>query len=194
MIVDTPTGEVSGSAVTSIEWSENKIFKDGARWQLDYAGEAVVVDLGAGKYLFATLASGRRDKGSPEDIGRMGPRSIGLDESKGNEFKRHVGVITVSREWYPLLVTFADVNDPKTVVEVKPDELATHFGPGVALKSITLEVTDEPVTVGVVEKILPWIKDHYDKMLDGRATHTSKAENRLANDLASGSFASRSQK
>ncbi len=43
---------------------------------------------------------------------------------------------------------------------MKPDELDKHFGPGVQLKAITLTITDEPVTQGVVEKVLPWITTH----------------------------------
>jgi hypothetical protein len=54
----------------------------------------------------------------------------------------------VPRDKYPLLVTFTDIADPKTVTKVDPDNLAATFGPGVALKRITLEITDEKVTEG----------------------------------------------
>jgi hypothetical protein len=38
------------------------------------------------------------------------------------------------REPYrPLLVTFADINDPASVQRVDPDDLAASFGPGYAL-------------------------------------------------------------
>ena len=42
-------------------------------------------------------------------------------------------------------------------MEVKPESLAAAFGPGYSLKSITLEITDEEVTRGRVEKIIPWV-------------------------------------
>lgn len=151
--VDTPQGPVSGSSVTYVEWSENKIFRDGARWQLDYKGEAVVVNLGSRKYLLALLNNGK----DLELIGKMGIASLGLKYRQGNEFKRHEGPITIRKDLYPLLVTFGDLNDPKSVKEVKPNNLAASFGAGYGLGSLTLEVTGESVTVGEVERVLPWI-------------------------------------
>ncbi|MCA9468988.1 MAG: hypothetical protein KC643_26590, partial [Nitrospira sp.] len=47
-----------------------------------------------------------------------------------------------------------DLTDPKTVQKVDPENLAATFGPGVELKRITLEITDEPVTEGKVESLL----------------------------------------
>ncbi len=57
---------------------------------------------------------------------------------------------------YPVLATFTDVNDSTTVKVVEPDNLEDTFGSGVSLKRITLEITDEPVTEGHVERALPW--------------------------------------
>ncbi|MEP4423828.1 MAG: hypothetical protein ABJ354_20510, partial [Nitratireductor sp.] len=67
------------------------------------------------------------------------------------------GVREVAREAYPLLVTFTDIADPTTVRRVDPDDLAATFGPGVALKRITLEITDEKVTEGRVKAVLGWM-------------------------------------
>ncbi|MEX2490602.1 MAG: hypothetical protein WD425_02455, partial [Nitrospirales bacterium] len=86
------------------------------------------------------------------------------------------GVVTQPEEWaseiddvqeirelapedYPLLVTFTDITDPTTVKTVDPDNLAATFGPGVSLKRITLEITDEPVTEGKIENVLRWLDD-----------------------------------
>lgn len=41
---------------------------------------------------------------------------------------------------------------------LKADHFEELFGEGVKLKSITLEITDEPVTWGVVDEWLPWLK------------------------------------
>jgi hypothetical protein len=57
----------------------------------------------------------------------------------------------------PDLVTFADVNDPKSVILVDPNDLAATLGPGVSWKSMTLQATDDPLTEGI-EKRLPWLK------------------------------------
>jgi hypothetical protein len=68
----------------------------------------------------------------------------------------------------PDLVTFADINDPKTVILVDPDDLEATLGPGVSWNEITLEMTDEPITNGLVTK-LPWLRASFQRnlMLDG---------------------------
>lgn len=58
-------------------------------------------------------------------------------------------------QWlYPLLVTFTDIDDPSSVQRVDPANLAASFGPGIRLKRITVEVSDDDVTTGI-EKRLP---------------------------------------
>ncbi|MCA9423137.1 MAG: hypothetical protein KC592_19110 [Nitrospira sp.] len=66
--------------------------------------------------------------------------------------------MTIPHDRYPLLVTFSDITDPKTVQQVDPTNQAATFGPGVVLKRITLEITDEPVTEGKIEQILPCLR------------------------------------
>lgn len=61
---------------------------------------------------------------------------------------------------YPMLVTFDDIADPASVKLVDPADLAASFGPGVRLKAVTLEVTDEPVTEGRVKGVLGWLPDY----------------------------------
>ena len=63
----------------------------------------------------------------------------------------------LSSDQYPMLVTFADINDPTTVRRVDPDNLAASFGPGVSLKRITFGITGEDVTDGRIRELLPWI-------------------------------------
>jgi hypothetical protein len=46
----------------------------------------------------------------------------------------------------PKLVRFRDVTDPHTSVRVSPYDLAASFGPGVKLKRVILELTNDPVT------------------------------------------------
>ena len=60
------------------------------------------------------------------------------------------------RSAYPMLVTFGDLADPTSVAEVDPDDLAATFGEGVKLKRITVELTDDPVTTGIEER-LGWL-------------------------------------
>ena len=65
------------------------------------------------------------------------------------------GPYPVPREHYPLMVTFADVDDPTSVQRVDPDDLAATFGAGVRLKAVTLEIVDgKSITAGRVVGVL----------------------------------------
>jgi hypothetical protein len=65
--------------------------------------------------------------------------------------------VPIAAESYPLLVTFTDLADPKTVRRIDPGNLAASFGPGYVLKAITLEITDEKTSGGRIENILRWL-------------------------------------
>jgi hypothetical protein len=65
----------------------------------------------------------------------------------------------------PDLVTFADINDPKSVVEVNPNDLQATLGKNVTWNEITLEMTDEPITTGIRAK-LPWLSVYFAKNSD----------------------------
>ena len=126
--------------------------------QYDIKGEATVVEVVPGKYLFALLG-----EASTKELAMRVWRDAFSDEQKRDSGKayRMIESLRETREVppkeYPLLVTFTDINDPKSVLEVKPDDLAATFEPGYGLKSITLEITDDPVTEGKVEKFLSWL-------------------------------------
>jgi hypothetical protein len=58
----------------------------------------------------------------------------------------------------PDLVTFADPADPRSVMAVDAADLAASLGAGVRLRRATIEVTGDPVTEGVIEQRLPWLR------------------------------------
>ncbi|MDO8353944.1 MAG: hypothetical protein Q7T14_10820 [Aestuariivirga sp.] len=160
--VETPDGVKAGSAVTEVSWWENRVFKDGAALQSEIKGEAAVVDLGNGRYLFVLL-SHANDSGY---MAGLAPRVVvdrdGLAWSLEaiTRAKGLSGRLEVPSKHFPMLVTFTDINDPKSVKEVDPANLGATFGAGYALKSITLEVTNEAVTEGKIETVLGWTKTH----------------------------------
>ncbi len=84
----------------------------------------------------------------------------------------------------PDLVTFAGINDPKTVIEVDPKDLQATLGPGVSWNDTTLESTDEPITTGIKQH-LPLLSAYYNGMLDG---HRYRDSNTLANSLSTADF------
>ncbi|WP_299866291.1 hypothetical protein [uncultured Hoeflea sp.] len=164
--VETPDGVKTGSSVvlvglhdtTGNEWMTLPQAR-GARYEL--TGEAVVLELAPGRYLFTLL------KGLPYATNVFFPDEPPVETAPALADMR--ASRELSPKQYPLLVTFADINDPASVTRVDPDDLAAIFGPGYALSSITLEITDEPVTKGRVEAVLGWLGD-----IKGRIKPTDK--------------------
>ena len=69
------------------------------------------------------------------------------------------------------------------MVRVDPKDLETHFGAGVTLKAVTLEITGEPVTQGAVKKVLGWLDSLGNNQLDGQRYRKASAKNKAANEL-----------
>lgn len=172
MTVETPEGLRRGSGVYEV-W---------ANWSLPGAtsriwgekGEAVAVDLPNGKTLFSLLKTGAIHG----DMASMSMATLdkkfnnSMVESAKSLSSRAGGKGEVAPENYPILVTFKDIADPTSVERVDPDNLAASFGPGYRLKSISVEITDDPVTTGI-EKRLEWWSKYQDRQLDGHRYNDS---------------------
>lgn len=177
--VETPAGEVSASSVSEVRWAKHWLRFEGMGWSLDVTGEAVVLEVTPGRYLFAIL----RSEATTEYMGSVAPASIAglerrvIDGALFDEVQdkrdRAAGVIAVPEYQYPIMVTFGDIADPKSVALVDPTDLAASFGPGVRLKAVTLEVTEEPVTVGVVEGLIGWLGPYQEPALGPTTSGTS---------------------
>jgi hypothetical protein len=183
--VDTPTGPVSGSAVSAVDFTlrEDALWMTtGTAYGAKYAGEAVSVEVAPGKYLFALL---------DERLKTLAINVFVDAYAAANPKKEDVNKVEATRatkplnpEDYPLLVTFTDINDPKSVKEVKPGKVSDAFGAGYSLKSITLEITEEAVTDGRVFEVLPW-----SKLLAGSIGKDMKLPyEHLLNQINDGSF------
>ena len=151
--VETPSGERSGTAVVEVTAWFGKIPASANEVEYRVRGEAVVVEVAPGKYLFALLG------GSEERFYRAARDRFGGMKRQDwlKEIPKQTVPVELTGEAIPLLVTFDDISDPKTVRRVEPSDLAASFGPGVALKSVTLEITGEAVTEGRVERVLGWL-------------------------------------
>ena len=131
-------------------------------------GEAVAVDLPGGRTLFALLRSDDDVDWAGNVMQAVAPRFEGEPfEEKFDNVLLVAGEVALPRMWppiapglrqsgYPILVTFADLTDPTSVARVDPEDLAATFGEGVALRRITVQLTDDPVTTGIEER-LGWI-------------------------------------
>jgi hypothetical protein len=121
-------------------------------------GEAVFVDLGNGKHVIAILGFG--PTGSDDWIAGLTqsaftPTHPGLDYPG---VPKLTGTAPLIGKYIPTLVTFADLNDPKSARVVRPDEFEKVFGSGVRFKRAYVEMVPagEPVTRGIEGK-MPWL-------------------------------------
>lgn len=182
--VDTPEGVKVGSSVIEVDThvaGEYSIPTPG-RVTHRVRGEAVAVDLGEGRVLFALLRSEGDTDWAGRVMYRLSPQYTGKNGLRDayRNMLRHRPERTVPRYFsrrdrmdrrlaYPMLVTFSDLDEPTSVERVDPDDLAATFGEGVSLKRITVQITDDPVTGGIEER-LRWM-DQYRKMhFDGTST------------------------
>jgi len=172
-------------------------------------GEAVVVDLGKRGVLFALINGYKIGVDHAEllpfyifSFPKNGPTSR---EGLGYYSNLKAGPKELEPQYYPVLVRFRDMNDPKTVESllemekcpghhgageplcVQKDRFEEAFGEGVKVKAVTIEMTDEPITTGIV-KWLHWLPNYYNVMLDGSRVHSIKSSHPLANSFSSGSF------
>lgn len=173
--VEASAGVRSGSSVIESTITKGPGFGDASGISSGLRGEAVAVDLPGGRSLFALLRSkDDRDTagyharlvqgaacGKGEPSARPDPAFCEPDSWR--EFRRwakSTGLkVTLAPDDYPLLVTFRDISDPKSVVRVDPGDLAATFGPGTRLRAVTVAVTDKPVTIKI-EKRLGWLQAH----------------------------------
>ncbi len=157
---------VTGSGVIQVDYSKRPpLLPQVERVMYSVHGEAVVLDLGDRGVLFALLKDGslRTGRDSPRrgeprmivpvawwDRGIRGPEDVDrLGQLQG---RRELGFDAL-----PMLVRFENLNDPASVKLVEPVDLAASFGPGVTLSRVTVEITRDPVTTAI-EQRLPWLR------------------------------------
>jgi hypothetical protein len=179
--VETPEGLKSGAAVREVTFKSGpKILPDVAGSTSKVTGEAVVIDLGHGKYLFALMDV----DGSYQIVHDIFPYEASSPRNYIEYYQSLTGQKkALSPSQYPLLVTFADIKDPKTVKKVSSNDLSKAFGQGIVLKDMTLEMTDENLTFKI-EGWLTWLLN-LKSNIDGTFVTTSRD---LSNTLHVGNF------
>lgn len=132
----------------------------------DMRGEALYVDMGVGKRPLVALLTAqnpplisRKDGGWAE----IGPYFLGLVfPSKTLEDAPLHEPHAMLPGQLPDLLTFANTDDPTSAIAVDPEDLEATLGAGISWGSLTVELTDEPVTSGL-SKMLPWLPDKLPK-------------------------------
>lgn len=198
--VETPEGEKTGSAVRKITVSKNLMT---GKYYPKIEGEAVVVDLGKRGVLFGLLSSFYLGT----TYATLIPNYVFPAPDGKNGFDYLSGLTNAEKKLdiskYPMFVHFQNLTDPKTAelvidmtsdkkwpptYSVKSDGTEKIFGNGVKIKSVLIEMTDEPVT-HEVSKWLPWLNEFFDKRLDGQRDG-APSKYSFANSISSGSFKS----
>ena len=200
LAVDTPAGVRRASSVVEVIYFGVSVPDRGVMYRTH--GEAVYLELEPhGKPLIALLT---RKFHRPRHAGEIGwsldagPgmsllfKLYGMTQSGDlladvREIARTRGARQLPVDYLPNLVTFADANDPQTVIEVDPKDLQSTLGPSVVWREITLESTNEPITTGIKEK-LSWLPQFSGKMLDGQKLSYVGAKATLANSLSTADF------
>lgn len=193
--VETPEGLKTGSSVIEVETSRSKGIPTDGTIQHRVHGEAVAVDLDDGKVLFALLRS-------PGNIDWPGNVMFMLAPAAPPEaedpFQWRFDTMLAMREPItlperyrdrkyergeyakPMLVTFGNLDDPTSIDLVDPENLAATFGEGYALRRITVQLTDEPITTGIEER-LAWLEN----LEDYRTIPDNPFSNTLPREIAS---------
>ncbi|AEP08629.1 hypothetical protein [Micavibrio aeruginosavorus] len=173
--IETPEGDVSGSAVREIanQGTNSKLDWPGGN-PASVRGEAVVIDLGARGKVFALInkdgEEARFYKAFPPPDGH--PQS---NDSMAYYAQLPVGKSAVlePNDW-PMFVTFTDMNDPKAVTLVRGgrfnlqtqkydlvDDFEKIFGSGVRVKGVTFEITNKHVEKTGILETVPKFDDEF---------------------------------
>lgn len=199
--VDTPQGNRSGHSVIAVWWrGANPAFGSQGSAGFTIRGEAVAVDLPNGQTLFVLLRAPSLGGDWAAYAHEMIPTPPGVGSSRADYFaviaadgdvhpvKPRRNTVVSELDNYPTMVRFRDIRDPTSVEQVDPADLAKSFGPGYRLASLTVQVTDEPVTMGI-RKRLGWLEEYRknNARLNG-STSAAISTNDLSDNLGTGAF------
>ena len=189
--VDTPDGPRTGSVVREVEYVPSLPLLAASQFTLKQRGEAVAVDLPGGQTLFVLLhVDGHETIRAGFGQGRETDVKTLLDRAKADgETYTYPPSAVLGRHKlsYPPFVRFRDPAVPASVEKVDPEHLADSFGSGIALRRITMSMTDDPVTYQLDNRF-SWL-DHYKKSrlrLNGKTGAITS--NELSDNLGTGAF------
>lgn len=153
-----------------------------SRYQGQFRGEAVALDLPSGQTLFAILrgAEGGESMGGllPErwlgDIGRaargdqtrFSPDRLADVRDIASRVGETIKLDCAARpDWCPMLITFDDSSNPMSVRQIAHEDIPEVFGSEYFLKSITIEITNDDVDFDI-ERRLSWLSEYPEPRLD----------------------------
>lgn len=159
--IETPEGVRTGSSVRRISFQWAWIKNLGAAYGSTSFGEAVAIDLGKRGYIFAL----------PK---RVQPLEIGVTDAHGlitnslldcndcegqdvdNMVRRKAQALVYRGRYKFVLVRFRNLSDPRSMDVINESDIENILGAGVKIKSMTIAITDDAPTTGII-KLLPWV-------------------------------------
>jgi hypothetical protein len=183
--VETPDGPRTGSSVIETRWNQSgkMLASTGAGGSANYSGEGIYVKLPENQNLILSLSSATHFEWAGYQFRSILPNIASVDhraqdsESRYAELDKYWAEIAANRnvysiprlapynktvDNYPYFITFTDINDPATSKFVDPDNLAKIFGPGYRFVSLTIQVTDEPVSNNISRMFDPSFPQKWD--------------------------------
>jgi hypothetical protein len=191
--VDTPAGVRTGFSVYEISAANlTATLPDAAERTWSTRGEAVAVDLPNGQTLFALMQTGAIHG----DIASMVLATLDaeFDNSMVESTQKlsNIGgegyLLPVAPQNYPLMVRFADINDPKTVEKVEASDLSASFGTGYRIKAVTAQVVQDAVTTGIEKRFSWWQKYRIERRRLNGSNSILVSTNELIDNIGTGEF------
>ena len=164
--VETPEGIKMGSAVREVHVQYAPTIGDIPTTSVNVKGEAVVIDLGERGVIFSTISG-------YDILFRAFPYSKGGLTKEGMNYYsqlEHAQKSLLKLDIVPQFLMFKNLEDPFSVKQLDVLNLRRDFGAGVNIKDIIIETTNAPVTWGIVDRYLPWLKRQKGGYLGGGAT------------------------
>jgi hypothetical protein len=141
--VYTPNGEVSGSSVIEIQWYFKMLLMPDGQYSCRQWGQPISVEVVRGRYVFGLLEHCSTTLAFDALLAPSDRRPTEETVSLVKASRKKVELISKLR---PKMVVFDALNNSKIVKPLEPADFPVVFGAGYAFKSITLEITNEPVT------------------------------------------------
>lgn len=201
--IETPEGVKSGSTVQEIFYppADNENIYNPYNQGVP-RGEAAFIDLGERGTVFAIMQDPANARNRFLGLIRTVFPTVPIvhDQSRYQEVLQHYNDLSgvkdeVPPEHYPMFVYFKNINDPQSIElvyerkqgsrkdmkQVDTDRFEEVFGKGVRIKSMIMEMTDDPLEWKLGSK-LPWIENMSEKDVT-RALREAKPPIHITNGI-----------
>ncbi|MBO6724643.1 MAG: hypothetical protein JJ911_03135 [Rhizobiaceae bacterium] len=159
----------TGTTKVRIKW-QPQLLPDMGTLTSEVYGEAAVVALPNGQYVFALL-SYFDDNNYSAAVAGAAFRDLGGERDAESWQRATLQLPDVHKtrelpvELYPPLVTFGDITQSDTVVELQPQNLSGELGERVRIKRVLLTINPDSES-SKLRQILPWLSEDPGKRLD----------------------------